>query len=190
MRFVLAGLLVVCFAGCSIIKKEPYRETCYFDLGTAPAEAACEGVGVTVASVRGQDPYHERMVFRKTDNMLEMDEYSRWSTSPARLLNRRLTLAFSQKAASTGVSWQIDAEILQFEGDLTKNTAVLAVDVSLSKVSAKGGAPEVLPGKVYRVSVPVGDRMTGDAFAKAMGVAVDQFMAQVGKDISASSQTK
>ena len=182
MRVVAVIMLSVFFAGCSIIRKEPYRETCYFDLGQPPQQIHAEGVGVTIGAISAQSPYDDaRMVFRMSDNQLKIDEFTRWSAAPPQLLRKRLILSNISIPSDKLKFCQcdLDAEILQFEADCEKKMAFITFAAVFSK------SPQcVYLCEKYHEKVPIGERVTGESVAKAMSVAVDQAVAKLAKDIS------
>jgi ABC-type uncharacterized transport system auxiliary subunit len=176
MKNLLLPVFLMFLAGCSIFPDPPYVPVHYFDLGyPAPSGPRLK---LKVRNVNTIGPYYEKMVFRTSANSMKFDEFNRWSDLPDRMLRRYFILAFEPDAGQNGKPggkvYVLDAEILQFEGNLSEKTAGLTVKIVLS--DPPNGAPVF--SQVFQEKAPVqGDR--AEDYAASMGKAVANITAGI-----------
>jgi len=178
LLFVFA-LLLLC--GCGVFHKEPYIRVAFFDIGS-PAVQDVGGRSVVVSDVDATRPYLEKMVFRISENRIEMDEYNRWSCSSADMLQKYLSLAYETSASNEKAPvCLLKAEIFQIEADIAKSSVKLVLQFSLEERSSG----KILLRKTYSQEMPVG-KVTGESFAKGIAAAAAKILEQLTADIRKS----
>ncbi|HBC89643.1 MAG TPA: hypothetical protein DCZ94_22115 [Lentisphaeria bacterium] len=181
IRILTCAVLILFICGCGIFRKEPYIKSSYFDIGS-PAVQDVGGRRVLVADVDASRPYLEKMVFRMSENRIELDEYNRWSCSPADMLKKYLSLAYETGASNEkAVVCLLKAEIFQIEADMVKSSVKLIIQVSFEERSS--GKP--LFSKTYMQEVPV-EKITGESFARGAATAAAKILEEITADIQKS----
>ncbi|MFZ2657357.1 MAG: ABC-type transport auxiliary lipoprotein family protein [Victivallales bacterium] len=180
MLFFVLALLLLC--GCGIFQKEPYIKVSYFDIGS-PAAQDIGGKPVLVGGVDASRPYLEKMVFRVSENRIEIDEYNRWSCSSADMLQKYLSLAYETSASNEKLPvCLLKVEIFQIEADIAKSSAKLVLQASIEDRSSG----KILIRKTYSEEIPVG-KVTGESFAKGIAAAAAKILEQLTADIRKSN---
>ncbi len=172
MRKIIAfAVIALLLSGCGIFYKEPYIKVNYYDLNCKPQlKEGLNIIGIEVTVVR---PYSEKMVFRISENHLEIDEYNRWADIPSSLVAKYLTIAFQKKTADLP-RHELKVEILQFEADLSKASVKVMVHATVSGTSPID--------RIYSQEVPV-QKVTGESFAKGVETALAKIVDDMAKDI-------
>jgi ABC-type uncharacterized transport system auxiliary subunit len=172
--------LFFCFFlfGCSIIDTEPYKKVYYFDIGSPAVKYEIKTKHVGAVSVNAASPYFEKMVFRFSPNRVEFDEYNRWSSMPADILQHYIVMACIRDSNTDDAKLVLRVEIFRFEMDMQKKSAVC--DLVFRIENTENGSS--IWQNLYHQEVPV-SALTAEAFAGAMQSAVDNVLKQFITDI-------
>ena len=181
MKPLFCILFCLALCGCGIFSKEPYRDVNYYDFTCKTKNQ--KDLGIMVSELSADRPYSDKMVFRISDYRIEMDEYNRWSASPAELTRKYFAVAFENANPAKAPDYVFKAEIMQFEADLGRSKIRLMLQVSVS--SAKSG--NVLIHKVYSEDIPV-EKVTGESFAAGIETCLDRIVVKLAKDMSGLPQ--
>jgi ABC-type uncharacterized transport system auxiliary subunit len=179
MKNIAAGVFLGVFlCGCGLLFKEPYNPVNYYDLSYPEAKQGIGDMRISVANVKADKPYSDKMVFRVSDNRIEIDEFNRWSCNPSDLIGRYFSLALAGSAKDGAKSCLLSAEILRLEANLKKSSVNLTLQVSIQN-SSDGAA--VLK-KTYSKSIPV-EKVSGESFAKGVETAMGNICVELSRDL-------
>ncbi len=179
LSFVLA-----LFCGCSILEREPYKETYYYDISYPEKPAVLKGLNVAVLNPAGGAPYSERMVFRMSPNRISIDEFNRWASSPSEMIKKYFYVVFSAEEAPGDRRLFLRLEILRFEALFQEKIAMVSLRATLSD-----DADTDLLCKIYTAEIPM-EKLSGDDFAKASGIALDEISKKIADDIVSACKDK
>ena len=178
MRNVFTCVLfafVLC--GCGIFSKEPYRVVNYYDFDCKSEKK--NGTSINVSEISADRPYSDKMVFRISENRIEIDEFNRWAGSPSELFKKYFTLAFDNRNSAKPSDYTMKAEIMQLEADLNKSTVRLMMQISIRSVQTD----KIVLQKVYREEIPV-EKVTGESFARGIESALGKIADKLSDDMS------
>ncbi len=177
-RFFACSSLCILLCGCSILQREPYKPVNYYDLSYPDARIDLKGAAVSIGEINADRPYGDRMVFRVSENRIEIDEFNRWACNPADMLNKYLSMAFEPDPAAKPAKYSVSLQILLIEASLDKPAARVAILATFSD-KAKG---DVVLRKIYRQEMPL-EKVTGDDFAKAAGGQIAKIAQDIAQDV-------
>ena len=173
---ILSVIGVVLLSSCSILPKPTVTEIHYYDIGFPEKNINTE-LAISVLTFTGGVGADSRMVFRNNTNKVQFDAYNRWSYSPAKLVQRYLSLAFDDnKIAPT--MYMVKGEILRFDGNIENKTANLSMKIDTSPVEGN----TTISSEVYSVSIPVKNE-TATAYAEAMQKAMHVITLKIEKQL-------
>ncbi len=170
------GVLILC--SCGILKKEPYRDVSYFDLSSNVPKQDIGTIMLAIGGVSADSPYFERMVFRVSENRIEIDEYNRWAANPSNLIKKYFSTAFESKSDVKSAKFLLDVKILQIEANLKNNMIKLAVQITMHN-SAEG---IIVLEKIYSQEMAV-EKVTGESFAKGVETEIGKIADELAQDI-------
>ena len=186
--FLSISALLLC-AGCSIFPKNQDIPVTYFDIGTPGQMKALKKVPqVSIQDVRTMEPYNERMVFRTSETLIEIDEYNRWASSPEEMIKKYFILAFNQndlnklQLKKDGIL-QINAQILCLESDLTKNTVKVSMSVEIRNFTDTNLVYSGIMTEEQNV-----DNITAQKFSETVKILVDKMLIILSQNINALSK--
>jgi len=180
MCFIISmvGFLFI-LNGCSIFPSPLKMDIHYYDIGF-PKKKINPGIGINVMPFSGGLGTESRMIFRDNVNRIKFDAYNRWSFSPAKLIQRYISLSFDDQKISK-VAYYISGEVLRFDGDLINKTANLSIQVDIRTLELN----KLISSEIYSTSVPVKEE-TATAYASAMEEAMAQIIDKIGLQIKHS----
>ena len=179
MRNVVACvLLAIVLSGCGILSREPYHKVNYYDLSFPQTKHEIGDMRISVSGIEADRPYSNKMVFRVSENRLEMDDFNCWICSPSDLIGKYFIFALENSAKDGAKSCSLSAEILQMEADLDKSSVKLILQVSI-RDSSSG---DLLLDKTYSQVIPV-EKVTGESYAKGVETAMDKTCVELSQDI-------
>ncbi len=123
---------------------ENYQETSYYDL--APPKQIKQD-HVYIRSVENSSGVGSKLIYRRNDNKLLVDEYNKFILQPDELLKRYLVSTLG--GATTGAI-PVDLDILRFDADLATKEVYLTVSVKYTK-------DKVLHNDVWTFNKPIAD---------------------------------
>lgn len=132
-KFVGIGVLVsliFVMASCSVIKKESFRKTVYFDIN-APEQIGQAAGRMPVKIMRFSSNCPEignHMAFASANGAIAFDEYHRWAQQPERMLERYFNLYFN---SSSEGKYSIDAILYGLTADIDRNRVRLILKVTI-----------------------------------------------------------
>ena len=176
---VLAPAILL--SGCMFMS-EPYREVGYYDL-SVPEPASPEAVRISVLPIRDESATKYRMLFRKNDNTLIVDDYAKWAQPPGLMLTRYLESFFSKSDANIGtgsedmVCLSITGSIFAFEADLERKEVILGVKYELRRNEDS----KLLISGAMTFKEKVED-FSGEKLAAAMSVCASKYAAFLKKE--------
>jgi ABC-type uncharacterized transport system auxiliary subunit len=177
MRNVFAGVLLsLVLCGCGIFSKEPYRRVNYYDFGCKADKQY--GLSINVSGVAVDRPYSDKMVFRISENRLEIDEYNRWAGSLSELVKKYFTLSFENKDPAKPSEYFMKVEVMQLEADLNKSFVTMVMQITI--ISAQ--KDKVVLQKVYKEEIPL-IKVTGENYAKGVETALGKITGELVKDL-------
>lgn len=184
--FILLSISSLLFcAGCSIFPKNPDIPVTYFDIGAPKETDSIKNLPqVNVLSVKTIDPYNERMVFRTSETLIEIDEYNRWASSPDEMIQKYFILAFDQnnlnklQLKKDGML-QINVQILCLESDLTKNTVKVSMTVEIRNFTDNNLVYTGIMTEEQKV-----DKVTAEKFAETVKMLVDRMLIRLSQNIN------
>lgn len=175
---IYMGIILFILNGCSIFPSPLSVDINYYDIGF-PEKTINPEAGIIVMPFSGGIGTEPRMIFRGSSNKIQFDAYNRWCFSPAKLIQRYMSLAFDDNKIST-VHFLVSGDILRFEGDLVNKTANLSLKVDIHSYQLN----ELISSEVYNVSIPVKEITAtsyAEAMGKAMGKTIDKIAVQIKK---------
>lgn len=185
-KFLFCRVIFMFFlplTGC-IFFAEEYTPTSYYDIGRLP-EKSCSIAKISV--IRTLGPYKTNMVFRKKNNQLFVDNYSKWMQSPEGLLRSYLLAALGGIEDNMNAPLpNLSTDILTFEADCAgdKNYAVLSLkyDIEFDKQGGKSGGVLTFRSEM-KDSSPT-------AFAEAMTINVSNFVQCIKEKIEKNNEER
>ncbi|OGV38409.1 MAG: hypothetical protein A2020_15235 [Lentisphaerae bacterium GWF2_45_14] len=180
---VFAALVSVIFLSGCLFTSEPYRAVSYYDLSVPDANVPDDS-DIIVIPVRDDTPTKYRMVFRKSENSLIIDDYSKWVQPPGMMLTRYMQSFFSDSgkyenpATDDRVSFTIAASVFVFEAALEQKQAILGVKYEIKR--SEDGKVLLFSSKIFSENM---DTFTGDKLSAAMSVCASKFAAALKKEI-------
>ena len=171
----LVGFLFI-LNGCSIFPSPNKVDIHYYDIGF-PKKKINPGIGINVMPFTGGLGTEPRMIFRDNVNKIKFDAYNRWSFSPAKLIQRYISLSFDDQKISK-VTYYISGEVLRFDGDLVNKTANLSIQIDIRTLELN----KLISSEIYSASVPVKGN-TATAYASGMEEAMTQIIDKIGIQI-------
>lgn len=181
MKIVISSLSLLFIIGCNIISQQPYIRTVYFDLGAPEIQEERKSWNLDVINFETSGPYQTRMVFRKEANIIEFDEFNRWSLTPSEMIKRYFLIAYrSENGIFPNVveKYLLKGVLVQLEADL--QTKIINIIIHISIVETKSGK-EVFT-KTFTEKIPV-KTVTGAAFAKATKDTLNKIMTEISTKI-------
>lgn len=167
------------FNACSIFPSPRQIDINYYDIGF-PEKKINMDVPFNVLPLTGGVGTEPRMIFRRETNQIAFDAYNRWSFSPAKLIQRYISLSFDD-GKITEVKHFISGDILRFDGDLVNKTANISIKVDVNSYDHNN----LISSEIYSVSVPVkGEKAT--AYAKGMEKGISQIIEKIAIQIKQS----
>jgi hypothetical protein len=186
VSFSLVLSLLAC-TGCSILSKEPYVPTQYYDFGQ-PEPFPKMDVRLDIRAFTSSGPFRNRMIYRADSCRLIIDEYNRWIQPPNIILTRYLTEIFSNSitddTGKDGKSVLIGGDIVGFDIDLKQKTARLVVLLQI----AGGPSNDSIRERCVSVTEPF-TRTAPDAFAAAMTAAAGKLALEIRGMIETSENS-
>ncbi len=179
---VLIGIFL---SGCGLFFREPYNKVNYYDLSYPKEKQSIGDLGLSVSGIKADKPYSDKMVFRVSENRIEMDEFNRWSCNPSDLISKYFTLAFDFENSSKDKSkWcLLSMEILRIEANLKTSSVELILKVSIHNSTNHN----VVLKKTYSQTISV-EKVTGESFAKGVETAMGKICAELSQDIQKIKQ--
>jgi hypothetical protein len=135
MKYIF-GFILVFLVSCI---SSSYKPVIQYDL--KPSETSSK-IAFSVAEVSLDGPYNKKMVLRRGD-VLQEQEYSRWSASPDVLIQRYWKLRLQSAA---GVVYS-RAVVRIFEIDLSSRKAVIVLDLEGEQGTKRLSAQESVGGE-------------------------------------------
>jgi len=181
MKILISSLSVLFIMGCNLISQQPYINTVYFDLGAPEKLEEKKNWNLDVANFETSGPYQTRMVFRREPNIIEFDEFNRWSIPPAEMMKRYLLIAYkSENGIFPNVveKYLLKGVLVQLEANLQKKTINIIIHIAI--VETKSGK-EIFT-KTFTEKVPV-KKITGAAFAKATKDTLNKIITKISPNI-------
>ena len=131
---LITGILLFITTGCLMgLGQQPYVAVKYYDL-TTPPQIVLKNVQVRFLPFDSTEPTKFKMVYRKADGQMVLDDYNKWIQTPPLLLTRYMQSAFKQNGLiSKNSELVIDANIFMFRIDLAKGTTSLGVSYVIKK---------------------------------------------------------
>ena len=108
----------------SCINPGKYSPVNTYDLGNAKQT----GLKLNIGNIDQNGPYNSRMLFRVTEQKLEINEFERWTQSPDLILNNYLKKAFLPTN-----ELNLEGEIISFENNLVTGRALLTFRYKITK---------------------------------------------------------
>ena len=136
IKKLLALAAVITLCGCTW---GDYRATNYFDLQT-PAVLPKVALPVSIARFDNASGVRQNIVYRAGDS-LQRDEYNKFIDTPDRMIERYLTVAFSDRPGitnATGDRLMIRGKIFLFEFDTERMEAAIGVEYIIDRRNADG----------------------------------------------------
>ena len=174
-----AGMLLL--AGCASSPRTEYY-TLRPDAGEEVAGAECQvEAEVTVAPFTAAEPYgREEIVYRRQPYRVYFDNYRRWTSPPAQMLEqecaawlRKSGLFSSVTGGDGGATYAVEGHVLEFYELDRGRERYAVVHCRLSLVNAKGTTLFTISPR-YRVKAPPAEDWSG--VAEAMSGAVRRVM--------------
>lgn len=184
MKNIVACVFIGVFlSGCGLFFRESYNKINYYDLSYPEVKQSIGDLGLSI--VKPDKPYSDKMVFRVSENRIEMDEFNRWSCNPSDLISKYFTLAFDFENSSKDKSKRclLSMEILRIEANLKTSSVELILKVSIQ--NSKNG--DVVLKKTYSQTIPV-EKVTGESFAKGVETAMGKICVELSQDIQKIKQ--
>jgi len=178
-----AALISILFLPGCMFMSEPYREVSYYDL-SIPAPAAPEPVRVSIVPIRDESATKYRMLFRKNDNSLIVDDYAKWAQPPGLMLTRYLESYFSKSDTNEGpapentVSLSVTGAVFAFEANLESKQVLLGVKYDIRR--NEDGRIIVSGSRTFTENV---DDFSGVKLASAMSNCASRFTDALRKEI-------
>ena len=181
-RTVLPLLAAAVLGGC-IFFPESYIEPAEFDLTAPEGAAAAEKLPrpVVFGVFRNLSGSDRRFLVRLGGEKLQSDEYNRWLLIPEQLVMRRLGEALSPQPEQ-GEPVRIDAEILRFEFDRSRNEAFFS-----ARFTVRSGESTLFVDAAERTTLADSGP---EAAAAAMSRSVDRAAAKLRAAVIPGSGTK
>ena len=132
IKKLLALAVVVTLCGCTW---GDYRETNYFDLQT-PSALPQVALPVSIARFDNTSGVRQHIIYRSGDSLLRRDEYNKFIDTPERMIERYLTVAFSDRPVvtdATGDRLVIRGKIFLFEFDIAKMEAAIGLEYTVER---------------------------------------------------------
>jgi ABC-type uncharacterized transport system auxiliary subunit len=172
-------ILIIFLSGCSIFPSPSQIDINYYDIGF-PEKKINTDVPFNVLPLTGGVGTEPRMIFRRETNQIAFDAYNRWSFSPAKLIQRYISLSFDDGKISE-VKHFISGDVLRFDGDLVNKTANISIKLDINSYDHN----KLISSEIYSVSVPVkGENAT--AYAKGMEEGMSQIIEKIAIQIKQS----
>lgn len=177
-----AFVSVVFLSGCMLMS-EPYKDVRYYDL-SVPAPASPEAVRVSILPVRDEAATKYRMLFRKNNNTLVVDDYAKWTQPPGLMITRYLESFFSRSDSNSGsaseesLDLSISGAIFAFEADLESKEVTLGVKYEIRR--ADGNKLLLSGARTFKEKV---DDFSGEKLASAMSVCASRYAEFLKKEI-------
>ena len=185
MKNIVPCVLIAIFlSGCGLFFREPYNKVNYYDLSYPKEKQSIGDLRLSVSGIKADKPYSDKMVFRVSENRIEMDEFNRWSCNPSDLVGKYFTLAFENSSKDGSKSYNLSAEILRMEADLKSSSVILILQVSVqSPENGNAGIQWRCRLKnTYSQTISV-EKVTGENFAKGVEAAMVKICAELSQDI-------
>lgn len=175
-KILLIYLTPVVLCGCSIFNSQ---QVYYFKITEPLPVHGIANTQINVLPFTTAGLYDTKMVFIKDKNIVYFDQYNRWSEQPANLL----TQYFSQCFASDNINshlynFNIEGQILRFEGNLDTRTALLVLHFNIYDRNTG----KVVIRKTYTETTNL-KKITASAFAEAISIATERVAEQLKQDI-------
>ena len=171
LLFILPLLLFAGLTGCVLTPHTP-PETQTYDLDIPDRGQPQSKFHVSLFT--NDTPSRSRMVYRKKNNQILMDEYNCWVQSPDRMLQRYLSLAFPLDGnPHLDKLAELRGVITAFELDMDTCEAVLAISYSLRLGDDRDFGTIYLREKL--------DTPSAASFAQAMSRAAAQACQSIGQ---------
>jgi hypothetical protein len=173
------GLLGFAASGCILFPNDPYP-TKYFNLEN-PKPNCPDGIDLNVQLFRMESATKYKMLYRKGNCHIAVDNYNKWILTPGFMLTRYVQLAFSDSGAppaANSILMVLEGSITTFEINLNEKQVLLGVYYSLRRYNSK----EILLTK-SRVFTEKFTKLTAGDFALAMSKAAGKYCEQLRKEI-------
>jgi ABC-type uncharacterized transport system auxiliary subunit len=174
--FILSGLSLLA-AGCSVFPKPNAPAINYYSIGT-PAKQLVVGKTVRVQSVSSLSNHRSQMTFSTEPELVKIDQFNRWVSSPSILVQRYLMIALAPtETGSAEPLLNLSGKLLTFENNLTAGTTTIGLLVTVRQ------GKTVKSEKLYSATVKVSDK-TASGFAKSMSQAMAKVTAELAAEIN------
>ena len=170
----LFSLLLCITSGCSIFSAQSERKVNYFDIGF-PETSSSTAINkpLVIGDFISITPYFARMAFRTSETYLEFDDYNRWSSNPAQMLQRYFILALDNKGIDEvdkkNDFLELNATILSLEADTENKIVTLILRIEV----LSGNSEAIEYSEIIRIEEPLKE-ITANQFAISLKVAVDK----------------
>ena len=181
MKILISSLSVLFIMGCNLISQQPYISTVYFDLGAPVKLEDRKNWNLDVLNFETSGPYQTRMVFRREPNIIEFDEFNRWSLPPAEMIKRYFLIAYkSENGIFPNVveKYQLKGILVQLEADLQTKTINIIIHIAI--IETKSGK-EIFT-KTFTEKIQVKE-VTGVAFSKATKETINKIITEISPNI-------
>ena len=172
---VAASLLASCHI--NLIPETDFSDPKTFDLAT-PAPITGLPFAVDVETFSNECAGRYKMVLRKDENQIEIDEYNRWAIPPAAMLTKYLSARFASSPEGVrGKSkplFSLDGSVLVCE----LNTQKKQVCMMVHYIITDPGDDTFKISGTENYSIPVEDD-SAESFASGMNLAAAKFADQV-----------
>ena len=121
-----SAALILMLTGC-ILSSEKYKSPATYDLSAERLTCSNAVNGIRVRNSSGAD---RRFLYRVQNNRMQFDEYNFWMLPPEQLVRRIFDVSFSKRGRNAA---DIVCSIERFEFDLTSNSAILELSVTVEK---------------------------------------------------------
>lgn len=186
MRRLLGAVCAIALSACALVRNPDAPR--FFDPETPAREPASDGplaasripeVPLRLSAVRSSSYRRDRIVWRASDVELGLYEERRWTDLPShyveRALARELYDRLGLKRAGKRPPATLETDVLAFD-DVVAPTREAYVALRVSLVDDH---QRILLAREFAARSPIADRDPA-SMARAMGVALDDCVAQVG----------
>jgi cholesterol transport system auxiliary component len=193
--------LAATLGACSLTRPAPVKNMYLLEAAAPPSASVQKLVSLRIGAINVAAPFRGRaLVYRRDDVTYEADFYSEYFVAPAAILGEATAKALTAAnvfrrvippgAAPDDGDYVLDGFVTEFYGDARepgRAAAVVTATFYLSGVDTP--AHTVVWSREYRQRVPAGDGAP-DALARAMNVALSAVLADLARDLAATTLPK